>query len=77
MSVFTDQSENVVGIGASKLSSESVDHLVSRAINGEFEAFDQIMLLYRERLYGVIYNMTFNHEDDADITQEAIVKAFR
>ena len=77
MSVFTDQSENVVGIGASKLSSESVDHLVSRAINGDFEAFDQIMLLYRERLYGVIYNMTFNHEDAADITQEAFVKAFR
>jgi RNA polymerase sigma-70 factor (ECF subfamily) len=35
------------------------------------------MLLYRERLYGVIYNMTFNHEDAADITQEAFVKAFR
>ena len=77
VSVLTDHSENVVGVGVSKLSSESVDHLVSRAINGEFEAFDQIMLLYRERLYGVIYNMTFNHEDAADITQEAFVKAFR
>ena len=35
------------------------------------------MLLYRERLYSVIYNMTFNHDDAADLTQESFVKAFR
>ena len=34
------------------------------------------MLLYRERLYSVIYNMTFNHDDAADLTQESFVKAF-
>ena len=56
---------------------DEVQNLVSRAIEGDFDAFDQIMLLYRERLYGVIYNMTFNHEDAADLTQESFVKAFR
>tara|TARA_B100000212_G_scaffold271751_1_gene211146 strand:+ start:1367 stop:2002 length:636 start_codon:yes stop_codon:yes gene_type:complete len=56
---------------------DEVQNLVSRAIKGDFDAFDQIMLLYRERLYGVIYNMTFNHEDAADLTQESFVKAFR
>jgi len=56
---------------------DEVQSLVSRAIEGDFDAFDQIMLLYRERLYGVIYNMTFNHEDAADLTQESFVKAFR
>lgn len=56
---------------------DGVHNLVSRAIEGDFDAFDQIMLLYRERLYGVIYNMTFNHEDAADLTQESFVKAFR
>ena len=58
-------------------SNDEVHRLVSRAIDGDFDAFDQIMLLYRERLYGVIYNMTFNHEDAADLTQESFVKAFR
>ena len=56
---------------------DEVQNLVSRAIEGDIDAFDQIMLLYRERLYGVIYNMTFNHEDAADLTQESFVKAFR
>jgi RNA polymerase sigma-70 factor (ECF subfamily) len=56
---------------------DEVGDLVSRAQSGDLAAFDSIMLLYRERLYGVIYNMTFNHEDAADLSQEAFVKAFR
>ena len=54
-----------------------IDDLVESAISGNFEAFDSIMVHYRDRLFGVIYNMTFNHEDAADLTQEAFVKAFR
>ena len=34
------------------------------------------MIRYRERLYPWIYNMTFNHDDAADLTQETFVKAF-
>jgi RNA polymerase sigma-70 factor, ECF subfamily len=56
---------------------DEVGELVSRAQSGDLAAFDSIMLLYRERLYSVIYNMTFNHEDAADLSQEAFVKAFR
>ena len=58
-------------------SEEDIDSLVDRAISGNFEAFDQIMVHYRERLYSVIYNMTMNHTDAADLTQETFVKAFR
>ena len=54
-----------------------IDYLVDKAISGSFEAFDQIMVHYRERLYSVIYNMTMNHSDAADLTQETFVKAFR
>ena len=54
-----------------------LDVLVEHAINGSFEAFDKIMVHYRERMYGVIYNMTLNHSDAADLTQETFVKAFR
>lgn len=56
---------------------DEVGELVFRAQSGDLAAFDSIMLLYRERLYSVIYNMTFNHEDAADLSQEAFVKAFR
>jgi len=54
-----------------------LDSLVESAIDGSFEAFDKIMVHYRERMYGVIYNMTLNHSDAADLTQETFVKAFR
>ena len=58
-------------------SADEVSLLVKRVQDGDISAFDSIMLLYRERLYSVIYNMTFNHDDAADLTQESFVKAFR
>ena len=69
-----DKSRNLSTVGKS---TDEVTTLVSRVQNGDIAAFDSIMLLYRERLYSVIYNMTFNHEDAADLTQESFVKAFR
>jgi RNA polymerase sigma-70 factor (ECF subfamily) len=51
--------------------------LVQRAKNGDLNAFDSLIIRYRQRLYSVIYNMTMNAEDAADLTQEAFVKAFR
>ena len=69
-----DKSRNLSPVGKS---TDEVTALVTRVQNGDITAFDSIMLLYRERLYSVIYNMTFNHEDAADLTQESFVKAFR
>lgn len=54
-----------------------IEDLVASAVSGNFEAFDAIMVHYRDRLFGVIYNMTMNHSDAADLTQETFVKAFR
>ena len=56
---------------------EDVLSLVQRAKNGDLNAFDSLIIRYRQRLYSVIYNMTMNAEDAADLTQEAFVKAFR
>ena len=50
--------------------------LVARAQSGEHSAFDTLMIKYRERIYGVVYNMTANRDDAADITQDAFIKAF-
>jgi len=56
---------------------ENVFSLVQRAKTGDLSAFDTLMVRYRQRLYAVIYNMTMNAEDAADLTQESFVKAFR
>jgi RNA polymerase sigma-70 factor (ECF subfamily) len=50
--------------------------LVSRVQSGDVAAFDLLVRKYRERLYGVIYNLTSNREDAADLTQESFIKAF-
>jgi RNA polymerase sigma-70 factor (ECF subfamily) len=50
--------------------------LVTRVQNGDVAAFDTLVRKYRERLYGIIYNLTSNREDAADLTQEAFIKAF-
>ncbi len=56
--------------------SDSDQLLVARVQGGDVAAFDSLVRKYRERLYAVIYNLTSNREDAADLTQEAFIKAF-
>jgi RNA polymerase sigma-70 factor, ECF subfamily len=51
--------------------------IVERVQAGEVDAFDRLILKYRERLYSIIYNLTANREDAADLTQETFIKAFQ
>lgn len=51
--------------------------LVKRVQAGEVAIFDKLVNKYRERLYSIIYNLTSNREDTADLTQEVFIKAFR
>jgi len=51
--------------------------LVRSAKSGDLEAYDQLVRLYRERIYATIYHMTANHEDANDLAQESFIKAFR
>ena len=51
--------------------------IVQRVQQGDVASFDQLILKYRERVFGVIYNMTSNREDAADLTQDAFIKAFQ
>jgi RNA polymerase sigma-70 factor (ECF subfamily) len=44
---------------------------------GDVAAFDSLVLKYRERVLGIVYNMTSNREDAADLTQDAFIKAFQ
>jgi RNA polymerase sigma-70 factor (ECF subfamily) len=51
--------------------------IVLRVQAGEVAAFDVLVHRYRERVYGVIYNLIGNREDAADLTQDCFIKAFR
>ena len=54
------------------------DMVIVRQVQaGDVAAFDQLIAKYRERVYGVVYHMTSNREDAADLTQEAFIKAFQ
>ena len=44
---------------------------------GDVAAFDRLITKYRERVFGIVYHMTSNREDAADLTQEAFIKAFQ
>lgn len=51
--------------------------LVGRTKAGDPEAFDDLIRRYHPRLYGLVYNMTSNHEDTNDVLQEVFAKAYR
>lgn len=51
--------------------------LVARTQAGETRAFDELMRRHGPRIYGLVYNMTSNHEDTGDLLQEIFAKAYR
>ncbi|MBI3884900.1 MAG: sigma-70 family RNA polymerase sigma factor [Opitutae bacterium] len=51
--------------------------VVKRVQEGDVAAFDQLILKYRARIFGVVYNLTANREDASDLAQEAFIKAFQ
>jgi RNA polymerase sigma factor (sigma-70 family) len=51
--------------------------LVARTQEGDAAAFDQLVVKYTPRLYGLVYNMTSNHEDTNDLLQDVFSKAYK
>lgn len=51
--------------------------LVARTQAGDPDAFDELVVRYTPRLYGLVYNMTSNHEDTNDLLQDVFAKAYR
>ena len=60
-----------------QLEADSDMEIVRRVQAGDVAAFDKLILKYRERVYGIIYNMTSSREDTADLTQDSFIKAFQ
>jgi RNA polymerase sigma-70 factor (ECF subfamily) len=51
--------------------------LVSAAISGSRDAFDEIVVRHRRAVYQVCYRFVSNHEDASDLAQDAFVRAWR
>ena len=50
--------------------------LVARAQKGDTSAFDELVVKYSPKLYGLIYHMTSNREDTNDVLQDVFAKAY-
>jgi RNA polymerase sigma-70 factor, ECF subfamily len=51
--------------------------LVERAVSGEADAFEQLFLKYRQRVFGVAWRVLHDEEDAMDVVQDAFVRAYR
>jgi len=51
--------------------------VVKQVQAGDVAAFDKLILKYRERVFGVVYNLTANREDASDLAQDSFIKAFQ
>src|SRR5207244_12096408 len=73
------------GLGARAKSKREAMHkprtedqeLVSRTQSGDASAFDQLVVKYPPRLYGLVYNLTSNHEDTNDLLQDIFSNAYK
>ncbi len=51
--------------------------LVHKAQAGDTAAFDELVMKYSQRLYGLVYHMTSNKDDTHDLLQDVFAKAYR
>src|ERR671930_2638459 len=51
--------------------------LVKRCQAGDTDAFDELVVRYRTRIFAMIYNMVHNEQDAWDLAQDSFVKAWK
>src|SRR5438034_9700031 len=51
--------------------------LVRRCQVGDTEAFDELVVRYRTRVFSMIYNMVHSEQDAWDLAQDSFVKAWK
>jgi RNA polymerase sigma-70 factor (ECF subfamily) len=51
--------------------------LVKKAQEGDSTAFDELVGRYRNRIFGMIYNMVHNEQDAWDLAQDSFLKAWK
>lgn len=55
----------------------SEQELIKRSLQGETQAFEELVLQYQDKVYALAYRYMGNEEDAYDMSQEAFIKAYR
>ena len=50
--------------------------LVTKAKAGDGKAYDALVMLYKDAVYGVVFRMVRNKQEAEDLTQETFIKAY-
>jgi RNA polymerase sigma-70 factor, ECF subfamily len=67
----------LLGETASGSSAADDTPLVRRAQSGDEDAYEELVRRHQHRIYGLCYHLTSNHEDAADLAQDAMIKAWK
>lgn len=51
--------------------------LVEKFLDGDLEAFEELVLLFDKKIYNYCYRMTNNSDDAEDLAQEVFIKVYR
>jgi len=51
--------------------------LVKRSQKGDTGAFEELVTMYQDRIYGLSYQLTGNHADAEDLAQNTFIKAYK
>lgn len=51
--------------------------LIDRFCNGDFTAFHELVGRYKRKIYNLAFDITGNHHDAEDVSQEVFIKVFR
>ncbi len=58
------------------MSQLSEKEIIERVLDGDTNAFEELVLRYESTVYNLALRMVSNREDAADMTQEAFIKAY-
>lgn len=61
----------------SVLSLAEDNELITRCLDGDHDAFRELVERYQQRVYNLAFRMTNNHDDAQDLSQESFVRAYR
>jgi RNA polymerase sigma-70 factor (ECF subfamily) len=56
---------------------QEIDRLVERCLGGEQSAWNEIVRLYRRRVFNVAYKFVGRHDEAEDLTQDVFLKVFK
>ena len=70
-----EERQSYTSPGLDKASTEET--LIARARDGDFDAFNELILTYQNLAYSIAYRTLQESESAADAVQESLIKAFR